>query len=426
MSPMPAPCTTLTSRTGRWRLAAAVIGAVALGMVVGWHATVHSVGTGATAARPRLTASTVPAGTRMYGINANNDMLLFVSDASGHLTYVMQAWPGSGAWAGYHGITSADFNADGLPDVAGINSYNDLLLFLGSPSGQLTYAGMMWPGSGQWAGYHGIAAADYNLDGTADIAGVNSYNDMVIFPGNSTGHLDIATAHGAWPSGGQWANYHGIAGSSRTPACTGTRGVLWPLGDSITNGEVHTTGGDGYRAPLADLIDQTTPMGCRWQYEGSLQSGSRWYSHDGRSGETINQVATHVPASLAAMQPAGQPVSTVLLDAGTNDSGQDHTVPQMTADMGALLDRILAASPTVRVLVAQITISTGLTPARQQAESGFDDSLPALAQARGPRVAVVDMRGVPLGSDGVHPDDLGAQDMAGRWHTALGASGWLP
>jgi lysophospholipase L1-like esterase len=126
------------------------------------------------------------------------------------------------------------------------------------------------------------------------------------------------------------------------------------------------------------------------------------------------------------MGPAGLPVSVALVDAGTNDAGQDRTASQMTTDMGALLDRILAASPTVKVLVAQITISTGFTPAQQQAESSFDDSLPALAQARGPRVAVVDMRGVPLGSDGVHPDDVGAQDMAGRWYAALGSSGWLP
>jgi lysophospholipase L1-like esterase len=307
----------------------------------------------------------------MYAIDARSDMQLYTSDGAGHLTGGQHVWPAGGLWRGFRDIAVADFSSDGWVDVAGIDAYGDLRLYTGSSSGQLSGGALMWPGRGLWGGFRQIAA------------------------------------------------------DARTVPCAGARTVYLPLGDSITEG-YKSRSGNGYRAVLADKLSTVAPMGCGWSYAGTQASGSRYYPHEGHSGETINQIASHLPASLNAMAPAGLPVSVVLLGAGTNDDGQNRTADRMLSDMSALLDRIHAGRPSTKVLVAQITITTRNSPAQQQAERDFNAGLPALAAGKGGWVRVVDMSDVHLSADRIHPDDAGYADMAGRWHTALTANGWLP
>jgi len=132
---------------------------------------------------------------------------------------------------------------------------------------------------------------------------------------------------------------------------------------------------------------------------------------------------------IAQVTPAPQ---VVLVDAGTNDDEQNRSGAQMLASMSRLLDNTLAVDPNVKVVVAQITITTYNTADQQVQEQIYDDGLPALAVAKGPRVRVVDMRGVELspvpcagGPEGVHPDDAGYSTMATRWHDTLVTAGWI-
>src|SRR5439155_7935638 len=153
-----------------------------------------------------------------------------------------------------------------------------------------------------------------------------------------------------WPAGGQWAGFRRVVAAPNQHACTGTRLAIMPLGDSITYGTSSTTG-DGYRAPLATLLNQTSPMGAGWLYEGSQESGSLFWSHEGHGGWTIDDLTNNITGWLAHPANTGEPIDLVLLDAGTNDDGLGHTSQQMLASMPRLLDKPPATTPTIKVVV---------------------------------------------------------------------------
>lgn len=184
------------------------------------------------------------------------------------------------------------------------------------------------------------------------------------------------------------------------------------LGDSITYG-VGSSDGNGYRAGV-DAHLQTA--GQTWQMVGTQTTGTMTHrNHEGWPGFTIVQIMPHVTPGMV-YPPASLPASYVLLDAGTNDVRAGHTAAQIEADMTTMLSTLLAADPNVRVIVAQITITVSQDAWRRTQEQAFDQWLPSQA---GPRVRVVDMRGVQLGTDGTHPNDGGYTTMANRWWAVL-------
>jgi len=351
---------------------------------------------------------------------------LFAGDGAGHVTGPPTMGLPAGAFTGFADIVAGDFNGDGLWDIAAVNASHDLGLYLGDGTGHLTAVGagvLMWPGGGQFT--RRIAAGDYNGDGFLDVAQITASGALALYAGDGTGHLRTGTGQPATMSTpGVWWTNHRPAGTPSS-GCWQGRTVIMPLGDSITYGTASSTG-DGYRAPLATLLGGSAPMGSGWLYEGSINSGSSFWSHEGHGGYTIDQLNAGLSGWLPAAGNARLPVNLILLDAGTNDSEQNRTGAQMLTSMSTLLDSVHTADPAARVLVAQITI-TGLdTPAQQQAEQDFDNGLPALAAAKGTWVRTVDMRGVALSGDQLHPGDAGYQDMAGRWYAALMTAGWLP
>jgi lysophospholipase L1-like esterase len=356
---------------------------------------------------------------------AGGDPRWYAGDGAGHVTGPPLMGLPSGAWNGFSDIAAGDLNGDGNLDIAALNAGHDIALYLGDGTGHLVVAGagvLMLPASGQW---RHIAAGDYNGDGLVDLAATNAAGDMVLLPGDGTGHLRTGAPTLMWPAGGVFSGYRTLVGTPSS-ACFASRSTIMPLGDSITWGTNSTTG-DGYRKPLADLLNPVTPMGSRWLYEGSLDSGDQWWSHEGHGGWTIDNLANSIASWLPLAGHARLPVGLVLLDAGTNDAGiSNHTSTQMLASMSTLLDHILAADPGARILVSQITITLRDTTAQQQAETDFDNGLPTLAASKGANVRVVDMRGVALSADQLHPGDAGYNDMAGRWYAAMAAANWLP
>lgn len=191
--------------------------------------------------------------------------------------------------------------------------------------------------------------------------------------------------------------------------CTNPRAAatlaIMPLGDSITLG-VGSASGLGYRGPLDGML-----VAHRWV--GS-QGAAPWL-HEGHSGWRIDQVVPYARTWAAQAQPG-----VVLIDLGTNDAGRDHDEPaaQMLAEMRQLIAELRAALPTVSLVLAQPTLTPLNTAAQQAALRDFGDALPGLAAEVG-RAKVVDMRGVHIGPDQVHPDDAGYQEMARRWATVL-------
>jgi lysophospholipase L1-like esterase len=197
-----------------------------------------------------------------------------------------------------------------------------------------------------------------------------------------------------------------------SPQPIGGQVSIVPLGDSITWGS-GSSDGNGYRKPLADLL---SGAGVNWLLAGAQTHGSMPdNNNEGWPGATISALDARVGPSMVA-PPLYHPPAYVLLYAGRNDAASGRTAVQMTTDMTALVDQMLAAAPYVRILLAQIT-ATGL-PAEQATDVAFDASLPALA---GPRVRIVDQTGLAIGGDGIHPDDAGYADEGQRWFAAIQA-----
>ncbi len=108
-----------------------------------------------------------------------------------------------------HGVTVADFNNDGYPDIypAMYEIYNPL--YINNHNRTFSNQASSWNVAGR-AGWldRGIAAADYNNDGKIDILLNNAWEPSALFRNNGSSFTDVATD--------LWINFRGQA-----------QGVLW-------------------------------------------------------------------------------------------------------------------------------------------------------------------------------------------------------
>ena len=110
-------------------------------------------------------------------------------------------------------IATADFNGDGIPDVAvANNSANTVTILLGNGDG--TFSPMPNPlATGSWP--HAIAVGDFNGDGNPDLAVVNSESSTVtILLGNGDGTFTaapmiVSTGYYAYPQAVAVADFNG-------------------------------------------------------------------------------------------------------------------------------------------------------------------------------------------------------------------------
>jgi hypothetical protein len=101
-----------------------------------------------------------------------------------------------------------DFNSDGKADVAAINSVGNMVFYAGNGAGKLTTSAAMWATDGTWGNFIDIVAGDFNGDRKTDIAGINSVGNLKLYLGNGAGKL---TAGGyMWATDGSWKNFTGI------------------------------------------------------------------------------------------------------------------------------------------------------------------------------------------------------------------------
>ncbi|RKE18496.1 SGNH/GDSL hydrolase family protein [Streptomyces sp. TLI_171] len=189
---------------------------------------------------------------------------------------------------------------------------------------------------------------------------------------------------------------------------------IMPLGDSITAG-VGSSTGDAYRWDLARYLVDVQQIYTA-TYVGSQRSGQEPNPiNEGHSGWRIDELTSQIDGWMAAARP-----DVVLLHAGVNDARQGASAQTMADRMSALLGRILAAAPTVRVVVGDVippwygTTNDIASAAVQR----FDAMLPAVVAAAGPRVSLARLSAaVPSGAlgDGLHPNDTGYRYMAWVW-----------
>lgn len=115
-------------------------------------------------------------------------------------------YPGLGA-AGWHVVAAADFNGDGIPDLVWQNDDTRQVTvnYYGGQDGA-TYTGWNWLYAGLGAaGWHVVAAADFDGNGVADL----------VWQNDTTGQVTVnyyAGAGGAVITGWNWLNAAGVPG----------------------------------------------------------------------------------------------------------------------------------------------------------------------------------------------------------------------
>jgi lysophospholipase L1-like esterase len=143
-------------------------------------------------------------------------------------------------------------------------------------------------------------------------------------------------------------------------------------------------------------------------------------ANEGHVGATITSIASfaEVPLSWNGTKSG----NVVLLMAGTNDMFNSTMAAAAPAQLGSLIDEIVAAWPQAAVLVASLTpFVNNVSEANVLI---FNPTIPGIVSERaaaGKRVLFVSMANVTVGElyDGLHPDDAGYAVMAQAWYAGL-------
>lgn len=189
---------------------------------------------------------------------------------------------------------------------------------------------------------------------------------------------------------------------------------LMPIGDSITSGFQSSTN-NGYRGAL---YGAQIGRGHRTDFVGSIRDGNAFDpDHEGHSGYRIEQVAGLLNGALSTYRP-----NVVTLHIGSNDMAQNYQVATAPNRLASMIDQILAGSPGVTVLVAQLIVNSD--SAVQSRINAYNNQIPGIVQARvnaGKHVYLVNMGSLNTGDlqDGLHPNDNGYQKMANAWDAAI-------
>ena len=207
-----------------------------------------------------------------------------------------------------------------------------------------------------------------------------------------------------------------------------------PLGDSNTRG-TWTEPDGGYRRPLQRLLDQA---GISYDFVGgeTLRSeGMADPEHQGIGGWRITHLADgHTDVGRKISSPPIEELletyrpDVILLMGGTNDVFGGASGEEITQRLDALLSRIFAKDPRVKVLMANILpitvgkFSTGeVKPQFLTAASSFNKQVPKLVnryRKQGRMIEFVDINASVRTDqlvDHVHPNTEGMQQMAKVW-----------
>ncbi|MEV4703936.1 RICIN domain-containing protein [Actinoplanes sp. NPDC049316] len=207
-----------------------------------------------------------------------------------------------------------------------------------------------------------------------------------------------------------------LAPGSPAQAAESNGGVrIMPLGASITDG-FNVPG--GYRIKLWELL---TDAGYRIDFVGSGSNGPASlgdHDHEGHSGWRIDQIDANIEGWLRTYAPRS-----ILVHVGTNDINQNYDVANAPARMGALIDKIRAAAPTVELFISNLIPESD--PTLNARIDAFNAQLPGIVARKGPLTHLVDMHAV-VGTadlaDGTHPNAAGYDKMGTRWYEALRAT----
>jgi lysophospholipase L1-like esterase len=210
----------------------------------------------------------------------------------------------------------------------------------------------------------------------------------------------------------------------------GTPCVVMPLGDSITYGD-GSSNHAGYRAPLFHLAltnqKSVTFVGGMTDGPDTVDGVPFPKHHEGHSGYEIDGVAGFAAAAITSWHP-----QIVLMMLGTNDIAFGYDVANAPTRLGALIDIVTGADPSLLLIVAQIVPCTD-DAANAQIQT-LNAAIPALVDAKaaaGAHVRMVDMYGAITANANYktetmfnkwHPNDAGYVKMADIWYASIGST----
>ncbi|MFD7666791.1 FG-GAP-like repeat-containing protein [Streptomyces sp. NPDC059788] len=126
----------------------------------------------------------------------DGSLYAYTTAADGRLSgFKRQVWHNK-TWSKKH-LTTGDFNGDGREDIAAVSQTGGLGLYTGNAKGTFDYDKAMWPDE-SWGNFRAVLGGDFDGDGKADIAAINSSGGLFLYPGNGKGTLGSRSA--MWPS----------------------------------------------------------------------------------------------------------------------------------------------------------------------------------------------------------------------------------
>ncbi len=196
---------------------------------------------------------------------------------------------------------------------------------------------------------------------------------------------------------------------------------IMPIGNSITQSDANH---DSYRRPLWHRLKNA---GYQVDFVGSQRDNHNGpplhqdfdMDHEGHWGWRADQELEMMSEWVSQNRP-----DVVLLHLGTNDMFQNQSVSGTISEISQIIDKIRAANPQVKVLLAKvINCWNGDVNARIVE---LNNQIPVLAQqkssAQSPIVVVDQNTGFSVVDDtfdGTHPNESGESKMADRWFEGL-------
>lgn len=197
---------------------------------------------------------------------------------------------------------------------------------------------------------------------------------------------------------------------------------IYPLGDSITYGDVHD--GQSYPSYRYWLWNDLKSKGFDVDFIGSQHGPDYGFvfdtDNDGHAGYTSARELAELPTWLPGLHP-----DIVLLHLGTNDVLEGVPQSETIGNIGAIITELRTANPQVRILLAGI-IPTSVDKTNQQIVS-LNNGLAGLQQQMNTESSPIilvdqytDYDGEHDNQDGgVHPAESGAVKIAARWSASL-------
>lgn len=197
---------------------------------------------------------------------------------------------------------------------------------------------------------------------------------------------------------------------------------IYPLGDSITYGDVHD--GQNYPSYRYWLWNDLKNKGFDVDFIGSQHGPDYGFvfdtDNDGHAGYTSARELAELPTWLPGLHP-----DIVLLHLGTNDVLEGVPQSVTLGNIGAIITELRAVNPQVKILLAGI-IPTSVDKTNQQIVS-LNTGLAGLQQQMNTETSPIilvdqytEYDGEHDNQDGgVHPAESGEMKVAARWSAAL-------